>query len=206
MYQIFINDKCLTLCENRTEISNSRHLIVFYDNDAIISTIETLEQDPFYKSAEIIHADVEQMWDDFKKQIKIIEAAGGLVINKEHKILMIFRQGKWDLPKGKIEKNEKKKEAAVREVEEECGISRLEIIEPLNITYHCYFLKNERVLKITYWYLMKSDDTKTLTPQLEEDITEVRWVDMNETKQLLENSFPSIRLLMMPLLDDQLKK
>ncbi|MEO8148051.1 MAG: NUDIX hydrolase, partial [Bacteroidia bacterium] len=116
MYHIFIADKSLSLLQNRSDKTGNRHLVVYYESDeSIKTTIETLEQDSFYNSAEIIYDDVNELYDSFAKQFKIIAAAGGLVINKEGKVLMIYRHYKWDLPKGKIEKDEKKKAAAMRE-------------------------------------------------------------------------------------------
>ncbi|MEO8150473.1 MAG: NUDIX domain-containing protein, partial [Bacteroidia bacterium] len=99
-------------------------------------------------------------------------------------------------PKGKIEKDEKKKAAAMREVEEECGISGLTIIQKLTPTFHSYNIKGKRVLKISYWYEMKTVDDRKLIPQLEEDITEARWVAKEEIPQLLNNSYSSIKWLM----------
>lgn len=196
MYQIFINEKCLILTEKRTSVETPRHLVVnFTGNKSIFSTIELLEKNNKYDSAEIISYSLKDLWKKFVSFYNIIEAAGGLVLNKQKEILMIYRLGKWDLPKGKIEKGEKKKDAAIREVEEECGIDQLEIIHKLNTTYHCYFLKKKRVLKKSYWYLMQTTYQDELTPQLEENITEVRWVNKNEIPELLNNTYASIALL-----------
>jgi 8-oxo-dGTP pyrophosphatase MutT (NUDIX family) len=128
----------------------------------------------------------------FAEQFKIIEAAGGLVKNKDNKWLFIFRNGKWDLPKGKIEKNEKVKTAAIREVEEECGISKLSILHELPSTYHTYHLEEKEVLKRTYWFEMFCEDTSPLVPQLEEGITDVKWLAKNELQQVVDNTYASI--------------
>ena len=122
----------------------------------------------------------------------MIEAAGGLVFNKDGDILMIFRNGKWDLPKGKLEIGESIEECAIREVEEECGIVGLDIIEKLLETYHTYNMDGEEVLKKTYWYKMKTDYSAKLIPQLEEGITKVSWVDKDQISKKLKNSYGNI--------------
>ena len=132
------------------------------------------------------------LFDCFKSMFRLIEAAGGLVENANGEFLFIFRNGKWDLPKGKIEKGEKVKEAAIREVEEECGIKGLTIVSELKPTYHTYYLEEKLVLKPTYWYKMMCSDVSNLVPQTEEGITDVRWIAKKDFKMIKENTFPSI--------------
>jgi len=122
----------------------------------------------------------------------MIEAAGGLVFNKDGHILMIFRNGKWDLPKGKLEEGENKKQCAKREVEEECGIVGLDIIDKLLETYHTYNLQGKEILKRTYWYKMNTDFDGKLIPQIEEEITKVSWVDKDQISEKLKNSYRNI--------------
>ena len=128
----------------------------------------------------------------FFKTHLIWHAAGGLVYNQSHQFLVIFRNGVWDLPKGKMEAGETKEETAVREVEEECGISGVQLIRPLLTTYHTYPHKKESILKPSHWYLMKYDKNEPLIPQTEEGITEVKWVDEKELLSLKEKTYPSI--------------
>ncbi len=118
----------------------------------------------------------------FKEHHYYIEAAGGL-IEKNNQFLFIRRHNRWDLPKGKLEKKEGIKEAAIRECEEECGIKNLNIIKPLNSTFHIYPFKNSFALKQSYWFYMRTDYAEKLIPQLEEDITEVKWFGLQEIKQ-----------------------
>ena len=122
----------------------------------------------------------------------MIEAAGGLVFNKDGDILMIFRNGKWDLPKGKLEIGESVEECAIREVEEECGISGLIIENKIKDTYHTYFLEGESILKKTYWYKMNTDSDGELVPQIEEGITKVSWVGKDQISEKLTNSYGNI--------------
>jgi 8-oxo-dGTP pyrophosphatase MutT (NUDIX family) len=129
----------------------------------------------------------------FKSMFKIVEAAGGLVKNPEGKYLFIFRNGKWDLPKGKIEKGEEVKEAAMREVEEECGIGGLTIIQQLETTYHTYTMENKEILKPTYWFEMTCSDTSALLPQTEEGITDVKWLGKKDLEVVRKNTYASVK-------------
>ncbi len=124
---------------------------------------------------------VEAAFTSFKEGHEEVIAAGGLVVNSEGRYLFIERLGFLDLPKGKLEKGESIRQAALREVEEECGISSLEIIKELPTTYHTYLHKGRRVLKPSYWFLMRSDQAETpLVPQTEEGITAVFWLSEEE--------------------------
>jgi len=124
--------------------------------------------------------------------ITLIEAAGGMVINSKGEYLFIYRNDKWDLPKGKLEKGESKREGAVREVEEECGITVGGIGKKICKTYHTYTVKGEVVLKRTYWYRMSYKGIEKLKPQREEGITDVRWFRKGHIDAIIKNTFPSI--------------
>jgi 8-oxo-dGTP pyrophosphatase MutT (NUDIX family) len=136
---------------------------------------------------------LENLFDYFSALFHIIEAAGGLVKNKKGEYLFIFRNGKWDLPKGKIEKGESIKTAAIREVQEECGVNELNIVKELSSTYHIYFIEKKAILKRTYWFEMICKDDFKLVPQTEEGITEVKWMDAKKLKQVYDNTFESIK-------------
>jgi ADP-ribose pyrophosphatase YjhB (NUDIX family) len=126
-----------------------------------------------------------------KNKFTIIKAAGGLV-EKSSKILMIHRLGKWDLPKGKLDKKEKGKDAAVREVEEECNIKVI-LGEKICATWHTYTQNGKGILKKTSWYAMECVDDSDMKPQQDEDIDEVRWMDGRELRPALYNSYRSVR-------------
>lgn len=132
----------------------------------------------------------------FSLSYKVIEAAGGLVKNKKGEYLFIFRNGKWDLPKGKIEKREGIKSAAIREVEEECGISKLKIVKEIESTYHVYHIEEKAILKRTYWFEMLCEDESKLVPQTEEGITEVKWISKKDLQQVNDNTYDSIKEVM----------
>lgn len=124
-----------------------------------------------------------------------LSAAGGIVQNSRDEILMIFRRNKWDFPKGKIEDGESNAEAAIREVEEETGISAKIINNIPASSFHIYGYGDRKILKETFWFKMKVIDNQDTTPQLEEDITQVRWVPRDEVKHLLKQSYSSLRNL-----------
>ena len=121
-----------------------------------------------------------------------IVAAGGIVTNEENKILFQFRRGKWDLPKGKLEEGERIEDCAVREVEEETGLQNIQLGNLIGVTNHFYKEKGKDLEKETHWFAMKVTGPQELVPQLEEDITDLKWVGKNEITEYLENSFKNI--------------
>ncbi len=125
--------------------------------------------------------------------MQMIKAGGGLVSNEENKYLFIFRKGKWDLPKGKLDKGESFRVAAVREVEEECGITIDSSNEKICKTYHIYEVYGVPVIKKTVWYWMRADNQPNLTPQIEEGITDARWLAAGDFMLVRENTYPLIR-------------
>jgi 8-oxo-dGTP pyrophosphatase MutT (NUDIX family) len=165
--------------------------------DTFLLFFEPLEQKSGIKHLFIHHPDPEKAFRKFSDYFHLIEAAGGIVKEPGGGTLLIFRNGKWDLPKGKIEKGEEKKAAALREVEEECGLTDLVIDSDLPCTYHMYPLKGEYILKKTYWYTMKVKSKQKLIPQKEEGITQARWMDAEHIRQALTNTFPSVQDLLL---------
>ena len=131
-------------------------------------------------SAVVLYADnAEALWADFQSCFKILEAAGGYVLNSDQQLLVFLRRGSWDMPKGKIDKGETPEQAAVREVNEETGLQHIELGPFLTETWHTYTQKEERILKRTYWYAMRTPDTQVV-PQTEEDIERIEWVNPQE--------------------------
>lgn len=126
---------------------------------------------------------------------KIIQAGGGLVLNSQNEMLFIFRRGSWDLPKGKLDDGETIEACALREVEEETGVSNLILQDFLGITHHSYFdpYLKEEVIKESHWYTMLVKGVPALIPQTEEDITDIKWVPLNEINDLMADSFVSIK-------------
>lgn len=126
-----------------------------------------------------------------KETFRMAPAAGGIV-EKDGKFVAIVRNGLPDLPKGHIEKGETPENAALREVEEETGIGKLQIIKELPSTWHCYQVGDEWRLKRTYWYLMSTDEAIQPKPQTEEGITEIKLIGKEEIEAFLKNTFRSI--------------
>jgi len=159
--------------------------------------------DFFIRSKSYTHllmiGDSDKLFKMFYSSFPVVEAAGGAILNNINKLLFIYRLNKWDLPKGKIEFKEKKKAAAIRECEEECGISDLKILRQLNESYHMYENNGQWVLKKTYWYLMKSDFSGKLKPQFEEGIVKAAWIDKKKLKPILKNTYPTIKFLLKEL-------
>ena len=154
------------------------------------------------KEIQIVCGEVEERFNQLFRNFQRIEAAGGLVIN-DCKVLMIKRFGFWDLPKGKREEGEEEALCAVREVQEECGVTDdLTIIKELEPTFHIYEYKGVSVLKKTHWFHMETTFTKELIPQLEEDITECSWIYLGDIESYLVSAFPLIRSLLRDFIND----
>lgn len=121
-----------------------------------------------------------------------MHSAGGVVLNEKNEILMIYRRGKWDLPKGKLDEGETLEACALREVTEETGLGNLELHEKICNSMHIYQMQQQYILKYTTWYLMRGNSAYPLLPQKEEMIEEVRWVPQSQVSQLIEQSFGTI--------------
>ena len=192
MYTIFINDTPIYLTDS---LVNSSSDSFFYNHKVSIENLLDIAKSNKFQQLYLYCSDLKLLWKEFNWFFKIEKAAGGLVKNNRNEILFIYRFDTWDLPKGKIEKGESKKEAAIREVEEECGITGLEIQKKLQKTYHL-FKRNEReILKITYWYSMSTNYNGSLKPQVEEGITDVVFKNEEEVKDALENTYGNIKML-----------
>jgi 8-oxo-dGTP pyrophosphatase MutT (NUDIX family) len=122
-----------------------------------------------------------------------VDAGGGVVYNEKGGVLMIYRRGKWDLPKGKKDRNELIEDCALREVKEETGIVNLSMFQKICETYHIYDQSNHRLLKRTFWYKMKSRSTEPLTPQLEENIIEVKWFSEKDLSTIVFKSYHAVQ-------------
>jgi 8-oxo-dGTP pyrophosphatase MutT (NUDIX family) len=149
-----------------------------------------------YKKINLFHSKKSELLKIFKSKIKVIFASGGIVENSKKQILFIYRKGKWDLPKGKAEKNETIRETALREVTEETGISRLRIRKFYTNTFHLVRNNGSYFLKETSWFLMYSDFEGKLIPQSEEGIKNVKWKNLNQVKKIKEKTFRNIKIIL----------
>ncbi|RFM28131.1 NUDIX hydrolase [Deminuibacter soli] len=123
---------------------------------------------------------------------KEITAAGGLVFNDANELLVIYRRGKWDLPKGKLDEGETIEACAVREVEEETGLTQLVLGEKIGVTHHAYVQDGDNILKASHWYRMQAPGAQKLVPQTEEDIEKIQWINATALPELLKNSYSNI--------------
>jgi len=137
-------------------------------------------------------SDVPRIWKEFRSRYVFVQAAGGAVTDEQGRLLAIHRLGRWDLPKGKVDKGEEIPAAAVREVQEECGLVSVNLEAPLCDTWHTYERNGERHLKRTDWFLMRASAKEQLVPQADEDISEVRWLDAAEVQRMKGETYPSL--------------
>lgn len=222
---IFINDKPIKFVKKNSEIDKKHFDTVIIDIKkiknlkdwkkkvlipigteamitAFISAIKEVKKFDF-KSLTFIVEDIEIARSTVYKQYKIVDAAGGVILNDKGEVLMIHRLGKWDLPKGKAEPSETIKETAIREVEEECCIT-VEATDNHLISYHTYLHKNQRVLKRTFWYQMYLVSDENMKPQLEEGIDFICWKNRNQMAKALKESYASIKYVLEHSLSQEL--
>ena len=145
------------------------------------------------KDVAIVGNGQEKLFRDLKKQFRYVEAAGGVVRNDKNQVLFIRRWDIWDLPKGKVDGKETVERCALREVEEETGVSGLQITGNLPSSFHFYYYKEKLYLKKTFWFLMESRYKGVLKPQLEEDISEVKWLNADACREAFRQTYRSLR-------------
>jgi 8-oxo-dGTP pyrophosphatase MutT (NUDIX family) len=195
MYEVFINDKTVKFCKERKMDNNYPNVLVtetysrktLKENFSLFYNSETFDSLVF-----ICRKNIDRLFEDFISLFWYLEAAGGVIRNQSNERLFIYRFGKWDLPKGKIEKGETPAGAALREVIEETGLPNPEMLTGLPSTYHIYEYKGKKVLKRTYWYSMKYDGTVQPVPQTIEGITEARWFNPEDYKTVQLNTYASL--------------
>ena len=194
MYKVFFNQKLILLT---TDIISPKEdspffYVKFTNKKFVVQMLKSKKVKMLY----LYHSKEDKLWYYFLNMFKLIEAAGGLVRNlKTNHFLFIFRNKKWDLPKGRINKNEEVQKAAIREVEEETGVENLSIIKPLNTTYHIFKRNRKYRLKKTFWYLMETDYNGELTPEIKEGIEKAIWIDKKLIVPLKSEMYQNINLI-----------
>ena len=192
MYKVFVNDKPLFLTNQ-----------IFKETDFQLFLLESVDfkqlivkyfQNKIQK-AYLYHPDEKEIMKVLKTKIPVNKAGGGLVYNKNGEVLFIFRNGKWDLPKGGTDKGEEIEDTAMREVEEETGVNGLSISKKLQKTYHIFKRNGVYKLKITHWFEMQSTYEGIPVGQAEEGIEKVEWKNPEQIKEALKNSYENIKLL-----------
>ena len=200
MYKVFFNQKPIVLTtEITTPKEDSPFFYVKFTNKKFIVHVLKSKK---VKMLFLYHSKEEKLWYYFFNMFKLIEAAGGLVRNlNTNQYLFIFRNKKWDLPKGRINKNEDVKNAAIREVEEETGVENLLIIKPLNTTFHIFKKNGKYRLKKTFWYLMTTDYDDELTPETREGIEKAIWINKDSIPSLKNKMYRNINLVISSYFD-----
>ena len=193
MYRLFCNNRKLTannFCEDLLSLDNK----CVKNCDDLVAKIRLWLEDETVGNLDLGDVDGEDLAFAIKNIFRQAPAAGGVVII-DNKFVAIERNGIPDLPKGHIEKGESPEVAALREVEEETGITDLEIIKELPATWHCYLLNNQWTIKKTSWYLMKTASGMKNIPQTEEGISKVYLVDKKGVNEFEKNTFESLKTL-----------
>jgi 8-oxo-dGTP pyrophosphatase MutT (NUDIX family) len=193
MYKVFIENKAIIIKKGFEPIP-----ILFSEYGPSLKTSRfrkfSIELSYLSENLTITCDDPKKVFQTFFKNFKLIEAAGGIVRSSDSPLRYLFikRWGKWDIPKGKLEKGETPPRGAIREIEEECNMKEIELISELSPTYHVYFMYNKFVLKKTHWYLFEGNSAQQLIPQLQEDITEVKWFEKKEFSLIKANTYTSL--------------
>src|SRR5688572_95885 len=195
--KIYFNDKPLFLTDNITaELEPYKHHddAVFMDelsSPGINSMIHEMKTEKVHAGI-FLNENLEALKHAFFKKFLVIRTGGGLVVNDNDEYLLIFRRGKWDLPKGKLDEGETIEECTIREINEETKLVNLSIKKHLINTYHTYDENGKHILKENCWFLVHAGGEQYPEPQLEEDITEVKWVKPGELDAYITNTMPSI--------------
>lgn len=204
---IYFNEKPVYLCDKMdaalTEITHHPDAVFIdeFSTPAINSLLHEIKKEDFHAGI-VLHDNLDELKKSFFKHFTIIEAAGGIVQNDKKDILFIFRRGKWDLPKGKLEKKESPETAAAREVEEETGVKDLQLKKKIGETYHTYDEFGKHILKISHWYYFNCDSQQDLQPQTEEDITETKWIKTKDIREPMNNTYENIKDIMRRFFDE----
>lgn len=202
MYKVFLNDRLIEICTSENRIKNN--LVVKFEEQPGLVDIQIWFADfvtQNSKKVTLVHPNPSHFFQLFRSVFLEVPAAGG-VVKSADRLLFIFRNKKWDLPKGKMDKNETPREAALREVSEECGISGQRIEKQLPSTFHIYQspyskTKGQWIFKETFWFEMNYSGRGEIFPQLEEGITEVKWFRKNELDVVLANTYENLKQIIL---------
>ena len=198
MYKVFFNQKPLILTNKIQYLSDTEPLL-FIKYTSVTQIIKALKSSKNSKVF-LYHKDTDKLWKGFIKKFPIVEAAGGLVKRSDNKLLFIFRNNKWDLPKGGVEKKELIINAAKREVTEETGVSDIIVEKKISETYHIFKKGKRFKLKKTYWFKMSTTYMGKTKPQTEEGIEKTEWVSNKNIEYILNDAFENIRIIVLEVL------
>jgi 8-oxo-dGTP pyrophosphatase MutT (NUDIX family) len=194
MYKVFFNSRVIYLIEKMPDVEGKEkdYFCTFLKRDDLLPQLNTYLKREEKGDLYIFRDSLKKAFDIFSSCFTVIHAAGGLVVNDRDEYLVIFRRGKWDLPKGKAEKQETPEATALREVREECDLEELSLVRFLTTTHHIYFLGEKTILKRTDWYLMHYSGSKEPRPEIKEDIEKALWFHPDRLDEISGNAFPSI--------------
>lgn len=195
MYKVFVNNKPVFFLNEEElsgEVAADELIIPFNGRQSLDDILKTGYSKNSIRKIFLVTRSVDEAMHYFLSFFKSIHAAGGIVVNDKNELLVIYRNGIWDLPKGKIQSDESPQEGAMREVCEETGICNLTVIGFAEETWHTYFHNNTPIMKHTSWFKMRSTGKEVFKLQREEGIEEVRWAGRDEVKKLLNAAYPSI--------------
>jgi 8-oxo-dGTP pyrophosphatase MutT (NUDIX family) len=196
-YKVFIQNNPIyffdAVKEKKWNVYEDKNSLILPDPIDWEKVISTLEKGDFKKKVLVIcSVNIKKQWEKFLSHFNLIKAGGGIVELPNERTLWIYRNGKWDLPKGKMDNDETFRQCAKREIMEETGLPNLDLGVKVCTTYHTYNLKGKRNLKKTKWYAATFPEDITLIPQLNEGISKAKWVKPKKTKKCLANTYPSI--------------
>lgn len=204
-YKFFVNSKVVILCDNPGRVdelldSNDLFIVRKYESTTQLKEfIEILLDHQNHSQFIIFYQDLEKLKKDFLDQFICIDAAGGVIQNEKEEVLLMYRRGAWDLPKGKVDDGETLEQAAVREVQEETGLMEIELGQEVffpeflnKATYHSYPYRKQQAMKVSYWYKMRYLGNSEPIPQEEEDIEKIKWVKVEDLPNYYNNMYPSI--------------
>jgi len=194
MYKIFFQDRFVILSEGIPPLGagHGRAIEAYHNQAQLKELLENFSSKEQFQVLFIYHPDMTELSHAFSSCFKSINAGGGVVLNEKGEFLAIKRNGIWDLPKGKMKKGEDFETTALREVEEETGLSGLKTVGLLLSTFHTYPLKDQMILKETQWFEMRWNGSGKPVLQSEEGITDFRWVKPGECDFIKQNSYASI--------------
>ena len=192
MYKVFVNDRLLILTNKLFETDNREYFPL--NEKAVKQVVKSLAKGKL-EAAYIYHPNHEEILKNFTKTIPLVVAAGGVVTNETGKVLFIYRNDKWDLPKGRLDKGESIKDCAIREVMEETGVQDLKIENFLRTTYHIFKTNGSFKLKEVHWYAMKTNYNGALVGEAKEGIMKVKWKGPMKIREALQNSYANIKIL-----------
>ncbi len=195
MYKVFFENRIVYLTDDFASAFKYNYGLFykFYDIDELRELVRLFGYLNKIKKLFIVHKDLEHLFRRFSSLFTYVEAAGGVVRSSSGKVLVINRRDKWDLPKGKVDKGEETSQTALREVSEETGLKDLTLGKKITDTYHTYLLNGQPVLKKTSWYEMTYNGNEAdVTPQEEEEITEVIWLVPDDVTLILGNTYLSV--------------